>query len=474
MAESGNQKKGGMSYKRVVCVILGSLALAYCLTQLFPAGEQVINITPTLAPSKDARPRSPWVRNFQIRATPPPQPHVDLVITSHCDSIDWIKDIDPKLASVLTVVVLHKVNDKDMEKPDCNPPKPKTPINVMYIHLPNAGRDGGSQFTYITKTYHALATYTMFMQAGYHWYIGNWLSEAHGFSTNAAAVNELVPMVLQFKPRFVPVAPHIAGDPILFFDRMTNEDKEAQDESKSPKVKGFDAGPIDMFNQARDMLGILFGMRPCDQQEEILYAPGMQYIVSRDLILARPKIIWEGLEDMSLNCDYATYAIERVSFFIFNSSKVAVPPDTWRLPKTCEPTTKHFMLPELNPYYTRDYWSKRWGCDSLTPFLKERESTSPMAKAAVDLSKKKRSICSWSILYDVWMVAEQRTENGDCLEICCKDPTCIGMQWQSGQASQCYIFTEKPKELDENQDKLVPMDSFDDSKPSTWSFFVKG
>lgn len=471
-------KSNMFTVKRCVMVPFACLGLVYFLTRLSPMGEQVISITPTLAPpAKETRPRSPWVRSFQIRATKPPEPHVDLVITSHCDSIEWIQDIDAKLASVLTVVVLHKVSDNDMEKPECNPARPKTPINVVYVHLPNAGRDGGSQFTYISKTYHTLATYTMFMQAGYHWYIGNWLPEAHGFITNAAAVNELVPIVLKRKSPFVTVSPYLGGlegPPILFIDRASNEDKEAQDVNRPANIKAFDAPPMDMFNQARDMLGILFGIKPCDQHEEIVYAPGMQYIVRRDRILARPKTIWDGLEDMSLNCDFATYVLERVSFFIFNSSKVVVSPESWRTPKTCEPTTRHFSLQNLNPYFARIYWTKRWGCDSLTPFLKAREGVSELAKAAADMLRT-RSACSWSILYDVWLASGEHNEvHGDCLELCCGDENCRGVNWMSGQASQCYIFTELPKQVVNETSNFVSLESFDENKPSKWSFFLKG
>lgn len=343
--------------------------------------------------TKHPRKRSQYVRQFRIRDTPPSKPHVDLVITLHCDSIDWIKDISPELAPVLTVVILHKVSDEE-KKPECNPAIPKIPIDVKYIRLPNAGRDGGSQFTYISKTYHALPTYTMFMQAGNHWFIGNWLPEAHGFDNNSAAVNELVPMALRKKPSFVPVSPYLGGvegDPILYLDRATNEDKAAQDADTPKNIKKFDAGKADMFNYARDMLGILFGKKPCEHQEEIIFVPGMQYLVQRDLILNWPQTTWEALEDMSLDCDAATYALERLPFHMFNSSKVAVPPELWRTPQCCGSGFVDFGSQAGNPYLEKENWGKLWGCDPLTPFLKAREKTSPQAKVAASiLDSKKR------------------------------------------------------------------------------------
>ena len=190
---------------------------------------------------------------LQIRDKPAPESHVDVVITWHCESIDWLSDVSPELSSVTTIILLHKIDEADLSKPDCSLNTPETNLDVIYVRLPNVGRDTHSPFAYISNNYENLAPFTMFMQAGYHWTVNNnWVPSefaALGFKSNAEVLNYFVPKVIETKPRFLPIMPMIDDHPILFVDRDHNDNKEEQDRDDPPTLRKFDACAHDIANR---------------------------------------------------------------------------------------------------------------------------------------------------------------------------------------------------------------------------------
>lgn len=198
----------------------------------------------------------------QIRDRPSPESHVDVVITWHCESIDWLSDVSPKLSSGITIILLHKIDESDLSKPGCSLNIPETTLEIIHVRLPNIGRDTHSPFAYISNHYENLASFTMFLQAGYHWTVDNdWVPSefaAQGFKSNAEVLNYFVPEVIETNPQFLPVMPFIDGQPILFVDRDNNDNKEEQDKDDPPTLRKFDACAHDIVNRYVQALFIIW------------------------------------------------------------------------------------------------------------------------------------------------------------------------------------------------------------------------
>ena len=191
---------------------------------------------------------------LQIRDKPAPESHVDVVISWNCESIDWLSDVSPELSSVTTIILLQKIDEADLSKPECSLNIPETNLEVIQVRLPsNVGLDTHSPFAYISNQYENLASFTMFIQAGYHWTVNNnWVPSefaALGFKSNAEVLNYFVPKVIETKPRFLPIMPMIDGHPILFVDRDHNDNKEEQDRDDPPTLRKFDASAHDIANR---------------------------------------------------------------------------------------------------------------------------------------------------------------------------------------------------------------------------------
>lgn len=336
----------------------------------------------------------PGFRNFPQEPGPhlpdrestPPEPHVDLVVTWHCDNISWIERIQPDLAKVLSIFLYIKRDLADDRRADCNTALPKTTIPMKVRKVPNKGRDGHTQFEFIRNNYDHLATFTMFMQGGYHWYIGcNWdpfKEDKTCFQDNAEAVNYLVKHALKTNAMFLPVAPYNEyQEPFRSYDRQHNFNNSDQmrEMRKVRWLRKFDNGWNDPFNTAREGYAIFFGGVPCNAPR-LDYTPGMQYIVKREAITRRPLSAWARLADMGYRCSESTYLMERLSGMFFNSSRPMIPEDKWVLPTVCArpPSTEvkfesTFAEP-WNLFRGAQFWRELWGCEPLSTTLRWEES----------------------------------------------------------------------------------------------------
>eukprot|EP00957_Ditylum_brightwellii_P182475 13900319-Ditylum_brightwellii.AAC.1 len=116
-----------------------------------------------------------WVCQFRIRDKPVEKEHVDVIIPWHCESNEWIADILSEISSLLTIVLLHKVDTSYPSRPQCKPYIPDTNIETVYITLPNEGPDIQSLFAFINSHYDALAAHTFYLPADYQWKVGEFM-----------------------------------------------------------------------------------------------------------------------------------------------------------------------------------------------------------------------------------------------------------------------------------------------------------
>jgi len=89
--------------------------------------------------------------------------------------------------------------------------------------------------------------------------------------------------------------------------------------------------------------------------------------------------------------------------------------------------------------------------------------------------------CQWMVHYDEWQpsfehgVYRWRAQHASCLEACCHDPSCTGLQLTSGLDSQCYKYSHVPAQLAGRREEARPMGDgrWLAEAPSRWSVFVK-
>jgi len=90
--------------------------------------------------------------------------------------------------------------------------------------------------------------------------------------------------------------------------------------------------------------------------------------------------------------------------------------------------------------------------------------------------------CSWSIHYDRWLpeFAPGEFEHNEprvgahCLEACCNDPGCVGLQIESSLESQCYKYDQVPDELSDSGPGQSLIDFLTNEKRPAWSVLLKG
>jgi len=93
--------------------------------------------------------------------------------------------------------------------------------------------------------------------------------------------------------------------------------------------------------------------------------------------------------------------------------------------------------------------------------------------------------CQWDVHYDKWMPTfvpgEYRREDefghpathALCLDVCCQDPSCAGIQFLSNEESQCYKYTRPPDGLVASEGRNLGDGAWLRQKQARWSVFVK-
>jgi hypothetical protein len=88
--------------------------------------------------------------------------------------------------------------------------------------------------------------------------------------------------------------------------------------------------------------------------------------------------------------------------------------------------------------------------------------------------------CDWTIHYGSWIptfekrvyVEKSGVSGVQCLEACCRDPSCAGLQLESSMESQCYKYAHVPAEL--GGERGQPLAQYVDApRQPAWSVFVK-
>eukprot|EP00927_Polykrikos_kofoidii_P058349 TRINITY_DN52814_c0_g1_i1.p1 TRINITY_DN52814_c0_g1~~TRINITY_DN52814_c0_g1_i1.p1 ORF type:complete len:269 (-),score=40.49 TRINITY_DN52814_c0_g1_i1:65-871(-) len=88
--------------------------------------------------------------------------------------------------------------------------------------------------------------------------------------------------------------------------------------------------------------------------------------------------------------------------------------------------------------------------------------------------------CNWTVFYDQWSPSfdhheYQHSQDGGvhCLEACCNDPHCSGIQLMSTEISQCYRYERLPKSERRDGRRLGDAKWLLKLKPA-WSVVLKG
>lgn len=87
--------------------------------------------------------------------------------------------------------------------------------------------------------------------------------------------------------------------------------------------------------------------------------------------------------------------------------------------------------------------------------------------------------CQWEVHYDTWVPTfdkgEYKHSSGGglhCLEACCRDPTCHGIQMESVELYQCYKYSKSP-DLHSRPGRLLGDSRWLLGKKTAWSVFMK-
>lgn len=284
---------------------------------------------------------------------------IDLVIERHCERLSWLSQISEDLRPRLRVYVYDKPGQ------ECTPVEEVFPegLKVSVEELKNVGRDGHDQLQHIVEHYDELGAHVVFVQAGFHWTLmgrqGN-----KGWNSQSAALNDLLPK-LSDAVRFLPLVQYSERGPVQWQDKRENTDAE---DFKGTNVKLFKTGWTDMYNRGKELYAMFFGGTPCDAPPQS-FSAGMQYIVHRDSLLRRPRKFWKAFQDLMVSCDPAMgFGFERLSTALYNSSAIAVDPETWPDISFCKKQGIGFGIlarpgVELNGTAAAEFWGKEWGCE---------------------------------------------------------------------------------------------------------------
>merc|ERR1719335_370716 len=116
----------------------------------------------------------------------------------------------------------------------------------------------------------------------------------------------------------------------------------------------------------------------------------------------------------------------------------------------------------------------------LLPLVQQISTGSPVN--VVGNAKAPRWDCEWRVHYNTWIPSFKPGEyrhNGPsggahCLDACCQDPTCTGIQLESSEQFQCYEYGSPPKGLnDVTPGRRLGDGSWLVHQRPAWSVFMK-
>jgi len=213
---------------------------------------------------------------------------VELVVERHCEDLMWVGNISRSLWQDMKVTVPDKCGN------DCTPKRVEDFPQGMLVQvqqLENVGRDGHDQLWFISQRYDSLAPFTAFVQGAKHWSTGEiWENKAKGWKTQSAALDELIPMAMAEDVHFLPIASRNERGPIFWQDGGYPGEPQFPPEANIRKflIRRRRNMQPDMHMRARELYALLFGVTPCEAPAQV-YTVGMQFIVSRDRLLSRPR-----------------------------------------------------------------------------------------------------------------------------------------------------------------------------------------
>eukprot|EP00957_Ditylum_brightwellii_P091979 7003374-Ditylum_brightwellii.AAC.1 len=141
-------------------------------------------------------------------------------------------DIVPEISSLLTIVLLQKVDLSDLNRPECKPHVPETSVKTVYIKLPNKGPDMKSLFAFISNHYDTIATHTNFLPSSS--FLGN--GGVRG-TIQSSCFEQVSSFGASEENIFLPAMPLLEAG---FVDYKTTKHKEAQNYKNVITLKNVD------------------------------------------------------------------------------------------------------------------------------------------------------------------------------------------------------------------------------------------
>lgn len=89
--------------------------------------------------------------------------------------------------------------------------------------------------------------------------------------------------------------------------------------------------------------------------------------------------------------------------------------------------------------------------------------------------------CEWTVYYDMWQPSFDKGQyegpggegGAHCLEVCCNDPSCQGLQLESVEKYQCYKYSSAIVGLDKSKGRRLADGKWLTSQRAAWSVFIK-
>jgi|EP00927_Polykrikos_kofoidii_P059880 hypothetical protein len=117
---------------------------------------------------------------------------------------------------------------------------------------------------------------------------------------------------------------------------------------------------------------------------------------------------------------------------------------------------------------------------ALLQTSRHTQASAPSNRFHRDSNVFQRTTCNWTVFYDQWSPSfvhgeyEHPWEGGvHCLEACCHDPQCNGVQLMSSEKYQCYRYSKLPK-LDRKDGRRLGDAKWLVALAPSWSVFLKG
>lgn len=298
---------------------------------------------------------------------------VDFVVTWRCgDDLSWLTKLpgaplyDASIYVYDVGAASYALNDERCDGVSHAIPSSLPADHVVVATSTGIGSEAQAQMAFLRTHYDNLADRIVFARASHHWSLTGVPSRSAGWSSQLEAIQDLLPKSFTEEWSFVPLSAYTSRGPVLWQDKEYTE--EPNHPSDDASVLKFGPTWADLYNRGRELYSILFEGTPC-QAPALRFPPGMQYVVARDWLRARPREVWARLEEMLANCGQLTWSLERLIPLIYNASMTLRDSAEWRAPSFCalaDDAVPQYFTEPLNRLQSAEFWRRQWGCEPLS------------------------------------------------------------------------------------------------------------